>query len=87
MKTRHENEFNDAHRAFAMEQEQHNRMWDAKLQDYEDSVAEQLNRLKQMQLDKLEKFFHEAEIKRPKRPQFSKQLLNQRKIQEALAKQ
>uniref|UniRef100_A0A7S0R1E2 Uncharacterized protein n=1 Tax=Pyramimonas obovata TaxID=1411642 RepID=A0A7S0R1E2_9CHLO len=87
MKTRHETEFNDAHRAFAMEQEQHNRMWDAKLQDYEDSVAEQLNRLKQMQLEKLEKFFHEAEIKRPRRPQFSKQLLNQRKIQEALAKQ
>lgn len=87
MKTRHDTEHADAHRAFSMEQEQHRQMWDMKMQDYEDSVQEQVARYKQLHLEKLEKFFAEADIKRPKRPQFSKQLLNQRKIQETLAKQ
>mmetsp|Transcript_22486 Transcript_22486/g.31277 ORF Transcript_22486/g.31277 Transcript_22486/m.31277 type:complete len:407 (-) Transcript_22486:103-1323(-) len=87
MKNRHDNEHGDAHRAFAMEQDQHKQIWDLKMADYEDSVAEQVARLKQSHLEKLEKFFGEADVKRPKRPQFSKQLLNQRKIQEHLAKQ
>jgi len=87
MKHRHDTEHADAHRAFALEQDQHRHMWDLKMQDYEDSVQEQVARYKHQHLEKLEKFFAEADIKRPKRPQFSKQLLNQRKIQDTLAKQ
>ncbi|KAK3232610.1 hypothetical protein CYMTET_57041 [Cymbomonas tetramitiformis] len=87
MKGRHDSEHVDAQKAFDMEQDQHNALWDAKLQEYEDSVQEQVTRLKEQHVAKLEKFYSDADVKTPKRPQFSKQLLNQRKIQEHLAKQ
>jgi len=87
MLARHEQEQADAQRAFAMEQEQHRMMWDLKMQDYEDSVREQLARYKQLHLEKLDKFFAEADVKKPKAARSSKQLLNQRQIMQTLAKQ
>mmetsp|Transcript_2626 Transcript_2626/g.2928 ORF Transcript_2626/g.2928 Transcript_2626/m.2928 type:complete len:413 (-) Transcript_2626:786-2024(-) len=87
MKGRHDSEQGDAQRAFNLENDQHNALWDEKMQQYEDSVAEQVARLKETHIAKLEKFYKEVDANKPKRPQFSKQLLNQRKIQENLAKQ
>ena len=59
----------------------------AQMQDYEDSVREQLARYKQLHLEKLDKFFAEADVKKPKAARSSKQLLNQRQIMQTLAKQ
>jgi hypothetical protein len=50
-------------------------------------VAEQCERLKVLHVGKFEEFRGEAELKVPRRPQFSKELLNQKHIQENLAKQ
>jgi len=87
VKARHLSERLDAERAFAMEQEQHNKLWEEKIMEYEALVAEQMDRLKKLHIAKFEEFRQEAEGKAPRRPQFSKELLNQRKIQENLAKQ
>lgn len=87
VRARHLSERLDAERAFALEQEQHNKLWEEKIMEYEAWVAEQMERLKKLHVAKFEEFTSEAEGKAPRRPQFSKELLNQRKIQENLAKQ
>jgi hypothetical protein len=51
------------------------------LDDLPARVGEQMERLKRLHVAKFEEFRAEAELKVPRRPQFSKELLNQMKIQ------
>jgi len=87
VRQRHLNERLESERAFAIEQEQHNKLWEEKVVEYEAWVGEQMERLKRLHIAKFEEFRAEAELKVPRRPQFSKELLNQKKIQDNLAKQ
>ena len=87
VRQRHLNERLESERAFAIEQEQHNKLWEEKVVEYEAWVGEQMERLKRLHIAKFEEFRAEAEVKVPRRPQFSKELLNQKKIQDNLAKQ
>jgi hypothetical protein len=87
VRRRHLSERLDSERAFAVEQEQHNKLWEEKVVEYEAWVAEQMERLKMLHVAKFEEFRAEAELKVPRRPQFSKDLLNQKHICENLAKQ
>lgn len=87
VRQRHLNERLESERTFSVEQEQHNKLWEEKVAEYEAWVAEQMERLKVLHAAKFEEFKVEVELKVPRRPQFSKKLLNQKHIQENLAKQ
>mmetsp|Transcript_12164 Transcript_12164/g.29409 ORF Transcript_12164/g.29409 Transcript_12164/m.29409 type:complete len:414 (+) Transcript_12164:320-1561(+) len=87
VRQRHLSERLESERAFGIEQEQHNKLWEEKVMEYEAWVGEQMERLKRLHIAKFEEFRAEAEVKVPRRPQFSKDLLNQKKIQDNLAKQ
>ena len=77
----------EAERAYASEAVEHATMWVAKDAEYEMSVKEQVERLKAAHMEKLVTFKQGVESRAPTRPQYSKELLNQRNIQVNLAKQ
>lgn len=87
VRQRHLKERLEAEQAFAVEQEQHTKLWEEKVVEYEAWVNEQQERLQVLHVAKFEEFKAQVELKVPRRPQFSKELLNQKHIQENLAKQ
>ena len=58
-----------------------------KLQQYESSVQQQVERLKELHMQKIEEFREKAVENRPMHARPSKELLNQREIEKHLAKQ
>ena len=87
VRQRHLGERLESERTFSVEQEQHNKLWEEKVVEYEAWVTEQMERLKVLHVGKFEEIKAEAELKVPRRPQFSKELLNQKHKLEHLAKQ
>ena len=77
----------EAEKAFHLEMDQFNGIWDERVGKYEENVQTQITLLEQEHGELLSAFRREQEEKRPTRPQYSKELLNQRKIQEQLGKQ
>lgn len=61
--------------------------WRAKVTDYEAAVATQLCSLKQQHETQMTEMLMRCEAGRPSRPQHSAEILNGRKIEEALVKQ
>ncbi|UPR03690.1 hypothetical protein HOP50_13g70200 [Chloropicon primus] len=77
----------EAEKAFNLEMEQFNSIWDERIAKYEENVQTQVALLKQEHNEFLKGFKDEQDARRPSRPQYSKELLNQRKIQEQLGRQ
>ena len=77
----------EAEKAFNLEMEQFNSIWDERITKYEENVQTQVALLKHEHNEFLNGFKEEQDAKRPTRPQYSKELLNQRKIQEQLGRQ
>lgn len=77
----------DVERAFAQEQAQQKKYWDSKAEELDKAFTAQMSRLKSAHTKKLEEFQASIREKEPQRPQFSRDLLNQRRIQDCLAKQ
>lgn len=61
--------------------------WRSRVSEYEASVATQLCSLKQQHEAQLTELMVRCEGERPSRPQHSAEILNGRKIEEALVKQ
>ena len=87
MGARQQQEQKEALAAFEVEKRQQEAMWLEKVEQYEVSVEQQIERLKEVHREQMGRFRAEQEQRRPTRAKFSKELLNQRKIQKHLAKQ
>ena len=87
MGARQKKEQEEALAAFEIEKRQQEAMWLEKVEQYEVSVEQQIERLKEVHQEQMGRFREEQEQRRPTRAKFSKELLNQRKIQQHLAKQ
>lgn len=73
--------------AHMLEFEQFNAIWEQRMQEYERSAEEGLEKLKEKHLAEIMAFQEEWQNKLPRKPKLSKELLNMRKIQDTLAKQ
>jgi len=73
--------------AHMLEFEQFNAIWEQRMQEYEKSAEEGLEKLKEKHLAEIMAFQEEWQNKLPRKPKLSKELLNMRKIQDTLAKQ
>lgn len=69
------------------ESERFDAVWHSKVTEYEASVATQLCSLKQQHEVQVTELLVRCEAERPSRPQHSAEILNSRKIEEALVKQ
>jgi hypothetical protein len=72
--------------AHMLEFQQFNKVWDEKMQMYEENAGNLMSNLKARHQGDLQEF-HEKLISKPLLPKFSKELLNLRKIQSHLAGQ
>lgn len=73
--------------AHMLEFEQFNAIWEQRMQEYEKSAEEGLEKLKEKHLAEIMAFQEEWQNKLPRKPKLSKELLNMRKIQDTLARQ
>lgn len=73
--------------AHMLEFEQFNAIWEQRMQEYERSAEEGLEKLKEKHLAEIMAFQEEWQNKLPRKPKLSKELLNMRKIQDTLARQ
>eukprot|EP00658_Telonema_sp_P-2_P051327 TRINITY_DN3938_c0_g1_i10.p1 TRINITY_DN3938_c0_g1~~TRINITY_DN3938_c0_g1_i10.p1 ORF type:complete len:372 (-),score=108.14 TRINITY_DN3938_c0_g1_i10:379-1494(-) len=73
--------------AHMLEFEQFNAIWEQRMQEYEKSAEEGLEKLKEKHLAEILAFQEEWQNKLPRKPKLSKELLNMRKIQDTLARQ
>lgn len=73
--------------AHMLEFEQFNAIWEQRMQEYEKSAEEGLEKLKEKHLAEITAFQEEWQNKLPRKPKLSKELLNMRKVQDTLAKQ
>lgn len=73
--------------AHMLEFEQFNAIWETRMQEYERSAEDGLEKLKEKHLAEIMAFQEEWQNKLPRKPKLSKELLNMRKIQDVLAKQ
>ena len=84
---RQSREREEAEKAFELEMEQFNVIWDERIGKCEENVQTQVALLRKEHEEFLRGFREEQDARRPSRPQYSKELLNQRKIQEQLGRQ
>jgi len=87
MDIRQKSEWDEAEAAFSVEKKQHNSLWDDRIEHYEQTFSEQVVRLQKQHGEQVDRFEADMDKKRPQKPQYSKELLNHRKIQVCLAKQ
>ena len=87
MKARQQDELSDAEQTYMQELEEHRRIWDEKEKKVATQVQEQMASLEASHKQILEAFRNECGERAPRRPQYSKQLLNQRKVQDYLGRQ
>ena len=84
---RQEQEVRDAQNAYKLEMEQHTAMWEKKLAEFEKSVLEQVNVLREQHSEQVKEMHDKLTTKQPQHARYSKDLLEQRNKQAKLAKQ
>jgi hypothetical protein len=77
----------DAAHVHVQESQEFDARWRSRVSEFEASVATQLCNLKQQHEGQLTELLVRCETERPSRPQHSAEILNGRKIEEALVKQ
>ncbi|EFJ25077.1 hypothetical protein SELMODRAFT_414374 [Selaginella moellendorffii] len=87
MLNRHMQERQSAERAYKAEVDDRNKYWDDKITLFQKDVMEHASRLKRQHTTILDTFRTKMASKKPCKPQWSAELLNQRKVQEYLGKQ
>ena len=86
MADRHGSEREQAERAYAAETELQMRLWEDKLGEYERAAADKLARLHEVHLARLGAFRDGVEATRPTVAHKSRELLEQRRVEESLAR-
>eukprot|EP00891_Asterochloris_glomerata_P007516 jgi/Astpho2/7516/e_gw1.00114.118.1_t len=84
---RQETEIALAEAAFEKEKVRLEALWQQRKDEYSAAVETQVQKLSEKHAAQLEAFHYAIEMRRPCRPKYSKDLLNQRKVMEVLARQ
>ena len=87
MKQRQQTELSEAEQGYVQELESHAKIWEEREKAFEEGFSKQLAALEQNHAKVLEGFRQECGNRAPRRPQYSKQLLNQRRVQDYLGRQ
>ncbi|XRA97669.1 hypothetical protein NFJ02_04g113660 [Pycnococcus provasolii] len=80
-------EVTDAQSAFKLEMEQHTAMWEKKMAEFEKSVLEQVNVLRDSHEEQVKTLRDKLVTKQPQHARYSKDLLDTRNRQDRLARQ
>ncbi|CAM6104813.1 unnamed protein product [Calypogeia fissa] len=84
---RHLKERDEVEKAYKVEIDERNRLWDEKLHLFHKGVVEHAAKLKRQQIGILQAFRAKMASKVPNKPQWSRELLKHRKVQNFLGKQ
>eukprot|EP01025_Chloroclados_australasicus_P011207 TRINITY_DN1484_c2_g1_i1.p2 TRINITY_DN1484_c2_g1~~TRINITY_DN1484_c2_g1_i1.p2 ORF type:complete len:441 (-),score=54.42 TRINITY_DN1484_c2_g1_i1:281-1417(-) len=87
MLTRHAGEKRSVAKIFEDELAEANKEWKERQLQYKQQIQDQFKQLQERQKNELEQFYALKESRRPLKPRYSRDLLNQRMIQQHLAKQ